>query len=192
MKNERTLVIIKPDGVQRSLIGEVIQRYEKLGLKLVGTKMLVPTDEQARNHYNADPDWVEKTGKKVLEMAGKEGDPMEQGNIILNRLSKYITAGPVVCMVWEGVHAVEVVRKMTGGTEPKTSDVGTIRGDYVIDSYQLADGDNRSVRNIVHASGTVEDANIEIDNWFEKGELVNYTLIQDAILYGADLEGIVK
>lgn len=192
MTKERTLVIIKPDGVQRSLIGEVIQRYERLGLKLVATKMVVPTEDQAKKHYTTDPEWVEKTGRKVLEMRGEEGDPMEEGNNILNRLSRYITAGPVVCMVWEGVHAVEVVRKMTGGTEPKTSDVGTIRGDYVIDSYELANIDNRSVRNVVHASGTVEEANIEIDNWFNEGEIVDYSLIQDAILYGSDLENLVK
>ena len=192
MKNERTLVIIKPDGVQRILIGEVIQRYERVGLKLVGSKMIIPTEAQARAHYTSDPEWVEKTGQKILEMKGEDGDPIEKGNEILRRLSRYITAGPVVCMVWEGVHAVSVVRKMTGGTEPKTSDVGTIRGDYVLDSYELADIDNRSVRNVVHASGTVEEANIEINNWFDKDEIVDYTLIQDSILYGADLEGIVK
>jgi len=192
MTKERTLVIIKPDGVQRNLIGEVIQRYEKVGLKLVGTKMLVPTDDQAKKHYTTDPDWVEKTGKKVLEIANKEGNSIEEGEKILKRLSRYITAGPIVCMVWEGVHAVEVVRKITGGTEPKTSDVGTIRGDYVIDSYELANIDDRSVRNIVHASGTVEEAKIEIDHWFDKGEIVKYTLIQDAVLYSADLKGIVE
>ena len=194
MKKERTLVIIKPDGVQRSLIGEVIKRYERVGLKLAAIKMIVPSTEQVNTHYTVDPNWVENTGKRIIQNGGESvvnNDPIKEGEKVLSRLCKYITAGPVICMVWQGVHAVEVVRKMTGGTEPKTSDVGTIRGDYVLDSYEIADKDNRSIRNIVHASGTIEEANKEIGHWFEDSEIVEYNLAQDAILYGEDLEGIV-
>jgi nucleoside-diphosphate kinase len=194
MKKERTLVIIKPDGVQRSLIGEVIKRYERVGLKLAAIKMIVPSTEQVNTHYTVDPNWVENTGKRIIQNGGESvvnNDPIKEGEKVLSRLCKYITAGPVICMVWQGVHAVEVVRKMTGGTEPKTSDVGTIRGDYVLDSYEIADKDNRSIRNIVHASGTIEEANKEIGHWFEDSEIVEYNLDQDAILYGEELEGIV-
>jgi len=194
MKKERTLVIIKPDGVQRSLIGEVIKRYERVGLKLAAIKMIVPSTEQVNTHYTVDPNWVENTGKRIIQNGGESvvnNDPIKEGEKVLSRLCKYITAGPVICMVWQGVHAVEVVRKMTGGTEPKTSDVGTIRGDYVLDSYEIADKDNRSIRNIVHASGTIEEANKEIGHWFEDSEIVEYNLAQDAILYGEELEGIV-
>jgi nucleoside-diphosphate kinase len=107
------------------------------------------------------------------------------------KLKKYFASGPVIAMVWQGAHAVAIVRKITGGTEPLLSDVGTIRGDYVIDSYKLADEDVRAVRNIVHASGTVAEAKLEVDYWFKKEELVDYRLLVDAMLYDTDIEGIL-
>ncbi len=103
-----------------------------------------------------------------------------------------MSAGPVVAMAWEGAHAVKIVRKMVGGTEPLTSDVGTIRGDYVLDSYQMADTDGRSVRNLIHASSSIEDAEKEIDLWFSPKEIVNYRLIQEKILYDINLDGILE
>ena len=108
------------------------------------------------------------------------------------KLKKYFASGPVVAMVWQGAHAVSVVRKITGGTEPMLSDVGTIRGDYVIDSYKLADDDVRAIRNIVHASGTITEAKLEIDYWFKKEELVDYRLLVDAMLYDTDISGILE
>ena len=103
-----------------------------------------------------------------------------------------MTAGPIIVMVWEGLHAVGIVRKITGGTEPLTSDMGTIRGDYTIDSYAIADIDNRAVRNIIHASGSVDEANKEIGIWFKEGELLEYRLINEAILYDINLDGILE
>jgi nucleoside-diphosphate kinase len=198
MKNEKTFVIIKPDGVQRTLIGEIIRRYERMGLKLVALKMLIPTPELAEKHYTLDPEWLRKVGEKSIasyhsrNMASPSDDPIFVGNKVLTRLVKFMTSGPVVAMVWQGVHAVPVVRKMTGGTEPLSSDIGTIRGDFVLDSYQIADISDRAIRNLVHASGSVEEANSEINLWFKPEEILNYRLIQDAILYDVNLDGILE
>ena len=199
IKKEQTFVIIKPDGVQRSLIGEVIKRFERIGLKLVGLKLAVVDKEMARKHYTLDPDWIRKTGAKAIKgtfldrgLPSPYKSDEEAGEQVLLWLTKYITSGPVVMMVWEGAHAVGIVRKIVGGTEPLTSDVGTIRGDFVLDSYQIADTDKRAVRNTIHASGTKEEAEKEIDLWFKSGEIVNYRLIQDAILYDVNLDGILE
>lgn len=196
-KHERTLVIIKPDGIQRSLIGEVIQRYERTGLKLIAVKMLIPTKEMVEAHYTLDPEWKLKTGIKNLQAYKDKGltpphdDPIKQSDMILEKLKKYMASGPVIAMVWEGMHAVAIVRKITGGTEPLLSDVGTIRGDYVLDSYKIADDDVRAIRNIVHASGTVKEANDEIKFWFKDNEIIKYNHIQDRILYDVNLDGIL-
>jgi nucleoside-diphosphate kinase len=198
MKNERTFVIIKPDGVQRSLIGEVIGRFERIGLKLVAMKMVLPTAEMAKKHYTLDPEWVRKVGEKSIANYGKKGltppsnDPLEIGNKVLGNLINYMTSGPVVAMAWQGAHAVGIVRKIVGGTEPLTSDVGTIRGDFVLDSYQISDADGRAVRNVIHASGSVDEAKGEIDLWFNDKEIIKYRHIQDAILYDVNLDGILE
>lgn len=197
-KKERTLVIIKPDGVQRTLIGEIIKRYERVGLKLVGLKMVVPTKEEVEKHYTIDPSWKKNVGEKAISAYEKKGikppsnDPLEVGERVLKTLIKYITSGPVVPMVWEGAHAVEVVRKITGGTEPRTSDIGTIRGDFVLDSYMMADTDGRAVRNLIHASGSVDDANKEIKLWFKDEEIIDYRLVQEQILYDVNMDGILE
>lgn len=196
-KDERTLVVIKPDGIQRSLIGEIIKRYERVGLKLVGMKMVVPTLELMEKHYTVDPEWVKKTGEKRIKAAKENGedisdDPLVTGGEVLDRLKNYMSCGPVVAMVWQGAHAVDVVRKITGGTEPRTTDVGTIRGDLILDSYAMSDGDGRAVRNLVHASGNLDDAPKEIDLWFDEKELTNYRLVQEQILYDVNLDGILE
>ena len=198
MKNEKTLVVIKPDGVQRSLIGEIIQRFERSGLKLIGLKMTIPTVEMIEQHYTVNPEWKKNVGEKSIEAYKKKGhqppseDPMVIANQVLNSLKKYISSGPVIAMVWQGMHAVGVVRKITGATEPLSSDVGTIRGDYTIDSYQVSDIDGRAVRNLIHASGDVDEAQAEIKLWFNEQELLNYRHIQEAILYDVNLDCILK
>jgi nucleoside-diphosphate kinase len=195
---ERALVVIKPDGVQRSLIGDVIARYERVGLKMVAMRMLIPNEALVRAHYQLDPEWIRKVGEKLLNSAKERGveldsqDPLEHGERILLRLVRYMTSGPVVAMVWQGAHAVDVIRKITGGTEPRTSDVGTVRGDFMLDSYTMANADERSVRNIVHASGTVEEANAEIGLWFTEKELLQYRLVQEEILYDVNLDGLLE
>jgi nucleoside-diphosphate kinase len=196
-KHERTLVIIKPDGIQRSLVGEIIGRYERIGLKLIAAKMMVPTAELVEKHYTLDPEWRVKTGLKTIKGYTDKGlkpphtDPVVITGIILKNLVKYMTKGPVIVMVWQGAHAVEIVRKLTGGTEPRTSDVGTIRGDFVLDSYSMSDADGRAIRNLVHASGSVKEAEDEIAHWFKSGEVIDYKLVQEAITYAPELEGIL-
>jgi nucleoside-diphosphate kinase len=197
-KYERTLVIIKPDGVQRSLIGEIIKRLERVGLKLVGMKMQVAEKNHVRAHYSIDPEWKRKVGEKAIEAYIKKGqtppstDPIKVGDRVIDALVKYITSGPVVVMAWQGAHVVSIVRKIVGGTEPLTSDVGTIRGDFVLDSYQMGDTDNRAVRNLIHASGSVEEANRELPHWFSEKELINYKLAQEQILYDVNLDGLLE
>jgi nucleoside-diphosphate kinase len=194
---ERTLVLIKPDGIQRALIGEILTRYERLGLKLVGLKMLVPTEQQVEEHYTLDPNWRRVTGEKTIKSYKDRGltppseDPLEITAKILKNLKKYLTAGPVIAMVWEGAHAVELVRKITGGTEPRGAAVGTIRGDFVPDSYIMSDTDDRAVRNLIHGSGSVEEANMEIPHWFKKEELIDYKVSRENVLYSAELKGIL-
>lgn len=197
-KKERTLVIIKPDGVQRTLIGEIVSRYEKIGLKLTAMKMMVPTAEHIEKHYTLDPEWRRITGEKTIKgyvdkgLTPPSNDPLEITAKVLKGLCSYMTSGPVIVMIWEGAHAVAIVRKITGKTEPLTSDVGTIRGDFVLDSYQMSDTDNRSVRNLVHASGTTTEAEQEIAHWFEQKEITNYRLVQEQILYDVNLDGILE
>ena len=197
-KTERTLVIVKPDGVQRSLIGEIIQRYEKVGLKIVAMKMLVPSEEKVEQHYTLDPEWRRGNGEKTIRGYKEKGltppteDPFEASANTLKSLKKYMSSGPAIFLVLEGAHAVKIVRKITGGTEPLTSDVGTIRGDYVLDSYQMSDVDGRAVRNLVHASGSVAEADAEIKHWFSPEEVVQYRLLNEAILYDLNLDGILK
>lgn len=196
-RNEQTLVVIKPDGIQRSLIGEIIARYERIGLKLVGIKMMVPSADFIEKHYTLDPEWVVKTGEKTIRGYLDKGlkpphdDPRKITAILLKNLAKYMTSGPVIAMVWQGAHAVEIVRKITGGTEPVTADIGTIRGDYVLDSYRMSDGDKRPIRNLIHASGSVREAQDEIKHWFKASELVDYTLVTEQIIYDQDLKGIL-
>mgnify|MGYP001567464227 CR=1 FL=1 len=197
-KQERTLVVVKPDGVQRSLIGEIIGRFEKVGLKLVAMKMCLPDEEFIEKHYTLDPNWRRITGEKTIESYKKKGekfwteDPLEVTEVLLKKLKKYMTSGPVVAMVWQGAHATELVRKIVGGTEPRTSDVGTIRGDYVLDSYIMSDTDGRAVRNLIHASGSAKESEAEIRHWFKENELLNYKLIAEQILYDVNLDGLLE
>jgi len=198
MRNEQTLIVIKPDAIQRSLIGEIIKRFERVGLKLVGIKMLVPTKEFIEIHYTLDPDWRKRTGEKTIKNYrdnGKEppyDDPYKVTEIILNNMYKFMTAGPVIAMVWQGVHAAKLGRKLVGETEPLSSDVGSIRGDFVLDSYQMSDADGRVIRNLVHASGSAEEAKMEIAHWFKPEEITNYKLLQEQILYDINLDGILE
>jgi len=198
-KHERTLVIIKPDGIQRSLIGEIIKRYERVGLALCAAKMMVPTRDLIEKHYTLDEEWRQKVGEKSIAAYNAKGvkhpyaNPLEAAASILERLCEYMTSGPVMVMVWQGAHAVAIVRKLTGGTEPLSSDVGTIRGDFVLDSYGMSDVDNRPIRNLVHASGTVEEAQDEIAHWFAPDEVLDYKVIAtEEVMYAQKMKGILR
>jgi nucleoside-diphosphate kinase len=137
-------------------------------------------------------------GEKSIESYKKKGltppseDPIAIGDAVVERLKNYMTSGPVVLMVWQGAHSVELVRKLVGGTEPRSSDVGTIRGDFVLDSYSMADTDDRAIRNLIHASGSVEEATQELAHWFSPKELVDYRLVAEGILYDVNLDGILE
>lgn len=194
---EKTLVIIKPDGVQRSLIGEIIGRFERTGLKLLALKMFIPEEKQCWEHYNKDEEWFEKKGKVIVEDRKKAGvvvdkDAIEYGKDIIRQLADFMTSGPVVAMVVQGNQAVNIVTKIVGTTEPMTSDMGTIRGDLTVDSYALAGVDGRAVRNLIHCSDKPEEAEREIKIWFSPDEILNYRLIQEAILYDVNLDGILE
>lgn len=197
-QDEQTLVIMKPDAIQRSLIGDIIQRLEKVGLKLSAVKMTIPTEEQVEAHYTLNPEWKKDVGMKSIQGYRKKGleppslNPEEVGDAVIDRLKKYLTSGPVIAMVWQGAHSVELVRKIVGGTEPFSSDVGTIRGDYVLDSYQMADEDGRALRNLMHASGSQEDAEAEIKHWFDESEIISYRIVQERLLYDVNLDGILE
>ena len=196
-KEERTFVIVKPDGVQRGLVGEIIKRYERTGLKLVGMRFGVADEKKFWEHYNKDDAWYLQKGTKILEDKKKNGlptdkEPMEYGKDIIRQLVKFMTSGPVLMMVWEGNQAAAVIKKITGGTEPSTSDVGTIRGDLTVDSYNIAAVDDRAVRNLIHCSESVDEAKREIAIWFTDAEMTEYRLVGEQILYDVNLDGILE
>lgn len=196
-KQEKTFVLLKPDAIQRTLTGEIIRRIERTGLKLVGMKIVLATREQAIKHYNKDDKWCEEKGARTvknLEAVGQKAEKpaIEYGRDIVKGLADFMTCGPVVIMAWQGNSAVGIVKKLVGGTEPLTSDVGTIRGDLTLDSYDVANVDNRAVRNLIHCSDAPEEALREIQLWFKDGEVLNYRLINEEILYDVNIDGILE
>lgn len=196
-KRERSFVIIKPDGIQRGLVGDIIKRFERTGLKIIGMKMVVPTEEQCWTHYNKNDDWFLEKGARIVAARKEakmtvEKDDIEYGKDIVRQLVVFMTSGPVVTMVIEGNEAVGIVKKIVGGTEPLTSDVGTIRGDLTVDSYDLAGVDERAVRNLIHCSDQPAEAEREITIWFEEKELIAYRLVGEQILYDVNLDGILE
>ncbi len=191
---ERTFVILKPDTVQRSLMGEVVKRFEQTGLKCTAMKMFVPDEERLVQHYHKSEEWFLKKGTNVVNDLMAQGlpitkEPIEYGRDIIRTIVKYMTAGPVVAMVWEGNQAVNVVMKIVGTTEPSTSDVGTLRGDYTIDSYGHASYENRAVRNLIHCSDAVAEAEREIAIWFTEADIMEYTTAQERIMYDVNIDG---
>jgi nucleoside-diphosphate kinase len=196
---ERTFVILKPDTIQRSLIGEITNRLERTGLKLVAAKMIRASEQMLTAHYGKDDTWYLEKGEKrvrLLKEAGKSVDekrlPIEYGKDIIRGVVRYMQASPIVAMVWEGNQAVAVVRKLVGTTDPTTSDVGTIRGDYQLDSYGLSDAEQRGIRNLIHCSDQPSEAQREIGIWFTSEELQDYRHINEAILQDVNLDGTVE
>lgn len=161
-KIERTLVVFKPDAVQRGIVGEILSRFERVGLKIVGTKMVSPSKEHFHRHY-------EEIGKMITRRGQDKFD------ITLEMMIQ----GPVIAMVLEGVEAVDLVRKLVGTTEPKSSAPGTIRGDYSHMSFVYADGAHRGIPNLIHASGNDEEAAKEVAHWFSGDELYDYESLND-------------
>jgi nucleoside-diphosphate kinase len=196
-KKEKTFVILKPDTIQRGLVGEMIKRFESAGLKLVAMKLAMAQEEMLWTHYNKDEAWFQKKGEQTIKNRQDLGMPIEKeaaeyGRDIIRALVKFMSCGPIVPMIFEGNQAVAVVKKIVGGTEPTTSDVGTIRGDLTLDSYELANRDERAVRNLVHCSDEVTEAEREISLWFKPEEILSYRLVAEQILYDVNLDGIME
>ncbi len=190
---EQTLVIFKPDSVARGLVGEITQRFERVGLKIVALKMMQVDKAQADKHYPASrEEFINGMGGKTLENYQDLGidpkkefgtdDAHEIGLKIRNWLVDMITEAPVIVMVLQGPHAVELVRKMVGHTLPLSSAPGTIRGDYSFDSSYLANTGRRPIKNLLHASGNVEEAVFEVDLWFNKDEIMSYKRVEDEVM----------
>ncbi len=197
-KKEKTFVIFKPDSVQRGLVGEIIHRFERVGLKIVAMKMVLATEDQCWQHYNKDEAWYIKTGNRIIENRKAQNKPIEKeaveyGKDVVKGLVKYMTCSPVVVMILEGNSSRAVVKRLVGGTEPITADTGTIRGDLTLDSYYLCDADDgRAVRNLIHCTDPADgegEAQREISVWFKEEEIVKWISINEKMLYDVDLDG---
>ncbi len=194
IRRERSLVFLKPDGVQRGLVGEVVGRFERAGLKLAGMKMLWPDRSLLDRHYPKDEAFLKTIGGKTKEAFAAYGldvkketgtdDAREIGTQVRGWLIDYVSSGPVVAFVLEGIHAVSVVRKLVGDTLPYRAAPGTIRGDFSVDSPTVANLMKRPVRNLIHASGSVEEASVEIPLWFRKEELHDYPRADERAMFG--------
>jgi nucleoside-diphosphate kinase len=200
-KKERTFVILKPDAVQRGLVGEIIKRFERIGLKIVGMKMHMVNEETLWAHYNKDDAWYLKKGTNIVANKTSLGmvvdkEPIEYGKDIIRAMVHYMCAGPVVSLVIEGNNAQAVVKRLVGGTEPATADSGTIRGDFALDTYYLCDVDgSRGMRNLIHCTDPADGEGAydrEVNLWFTKEELQNYRLVSEAMLYDVNLDGILE
>jgi nucleoside-diphosphate kinase len=198
-KKERTFVILKPDTVQRGLVGEIIQRFERIGLKIVAMKMMQADEALIFKHYNKDDAWYERKGKGIVENKTKLGMPVEKeaieyGKDIIRAMVHYMAACPVLVMVLEGNQAQAVVKRLVGGTEPTTADTGTIRGDFAIDSFFMCDVDgSRGMRNLIHCTDPADGEQAyfnEIKVWFTEAEIYNYRLVSEAMLYDVNLDGL--
>lgn len=170
--------MIKPDGIRRSLVGEIIKRLEAVGLKMIFAELILATEEQARGNYPGTEQWLRGMGekttkgyqgdkKKIMEELGTD-DTLKIGNMIYDKLVEYLTSGPMLAMVWEGNHSVEIARKIVGATRPQEADIGSIRGDFGFDSPQLAIRSGRiAMETLVHVSDAVEEAEREIKYWLK-------------------------
>ena len=185
---QRTLILVKHDGVQRGLVGEVIKRFEQRGLRISAVKMVQPTKEIAEKQYRMTPDWIKKLGDNTRKAAKEKGIEMKESNEEIAKrvrgwLVDYLCEGPIVAMVFEGFHAVEIGRKIVGHAEARQAEIGTIRGDFTVESYELADNRGRPLRNIVHATGNKEEVEAEVPLWFTEKEIFDYDLDKWKIMH---------
>ncbi len=188
-REEVTLILIKPDGVKRGLIGEIIKRIEQRGLKVIAIAMEKASREKIDNHYPKTKDWITRLGHKTLQTykdyginAKKElatDDPYKIGLKVREWLLNFMTSEPIVKAAIKGVHAIDMVRKISGATLPYKAELGSIRGDFSVDSPAAANRDKRAIHNLVHASETAEEAAHELSYWFKKEELQDYKRVDE-------------
>jgi nucleoside-diphosphate kinase len=178
---EKTLVLLKHDSVSRGLVGRIISRFEDIGLKIIAVKMLLPNEKLAENHYFLEEDWAKAVFEKTKAGYEKDGkkfpykDHMEFGKQIQSWNINFLREGPIIALILEGPHVIEIVRKLVGSTEPRASSPGTIRGDFaMMESYAVADAKNRVLRNLVHASDSIKSAEREMALWFKPEEVQTY------------------
>lgn len=193
IKEEKTLVLVKPDGVKRGLIGEVVKRIERRGLKVIALKMVMADRARLEKHFPMADEWVERLGNKGLKTFTEynidpvkhmgTADPKEIGIKVKESLFEYMLSGPLVAMVVQGIHAIDMVRKLAGHTLPVFAEMGTIRGDYSVDSPAVANVEGRAIHNVMHASETVEEANNEINLWFAADEIHAYKRAEEDIMF---------
>lgn len=186
---EQTLVLVKPDGVQRGLIGAILARLEQVGLKIVALKMVQPTKDQADRHYALTEEWMKAVYDKAkakyesLGQAFPYPDHVAYGTSIKKGLVDFLVSAPVIAAIFEGEQCVALTRKIVGATEPASSAPGTIRGDLSLDTYALSNEQNRPLRNLIHASGNVEEAKNEIPIWFTAAEIYKINGVLDPVQY---------
>lgn len=190
---EKTVALIKPDGVKRGLIGEVVKRVESRGLKIIALKMIMASRDHAHSHYPNTEEWLRGMGEKTLgtyrqyeknpiEEMGTD-DPLEIGKMVAKWNIDFLTSGPMVAMVVQGIHAVDMVRKIVGKTIPAQAEMGTIRGDFSVDSPLLANMGKRAIHNMVHASGDQSEAAHELQHWFKEEEIHAYKRAEEDIMF---------
>lgn len=192
-KEEKTVVLIKPDGVKRGLIGEIIKRIETRGLKIISLEMIWANKEQIDEHYPKDKDWITRLGEKTKATYTKYNldpikelgtdDSFEIGQQVRRWLIDFLVSGPMVKMVVKGIHAVDMVRKLAGNTLPNLAEMGTIRGDFSVDSPAAANREKRAVHNIIHASETLEEAEHELKFWFAAEDIYDYKRAEEDIMF---------
>ena len=193
LQKEQTLILAKPDALRRGIVGEIIRRFETRGFKIAGMKMVKPSPDHIKKHYLATKEQLEGMGNKSLENLKQLGlDPikilgtdsaMEIGKMINNWNFEFLSSSPVVAIIFEGPHAVEMGRKIVGNTLPFKADIGTIRGDFSVDSSTLGNFNKRPIRNIVHASGSISEAKREIIHWFSKKEIFSYKRADESVMF---------
>jgi nucleoside-diphosphate kinase len=191
--HERTLVLLKPDSVQRGLVGQILTRFESAGLKIVALKIVQPSREFIENHYPNTSEWIRGMGEKSLANYTELGkDPIKEvgtndalaiGEMVKNWNIDYLSSGPIVALVLEGGHAIQVVRKLVGHTLPLSAGPGTIRGDFSSASPTIANALRHSIHNMIHASSTTDEAEHEIAHWFGQDALVNYKRADEDLLF---------
>lgn len=193
MKKQKALLIIKPDGVQRGLCGAVLKRFEKVGLTVTGLKFITADEATVKAHYPENEVWFGKVGQRTLSNYAKKGlnatgvfgteDAVEIGKKVKQWLIDYFQESPVLVAAVEGYDAIEIVRKISGNTIPLLAAPGTVRGDYSHDTIDLANEQARPLRNIIHASDSVEDGEKEVNLWFAKDELFSYERADETLMF---------